>query len=52
MPAIFSYGGCAWDAFGRAGFLGSRFTTLRTAATPFRVVTKVAAPQTLEQHHD
>ena len=33
MPAISSYGGCAWDAPGRAGFLGSRFTTLRTAAS-------------------
>jgi len=28
-----SYGGCAWDALGRAGFLDSRFTTLRTAVT-------------------
>jgi hypothetical protein len=33
MSAISSYGGCAWDALGRAGFLGSRFTTLRTAAS-------------------
>ena len=27
------YGGCAWEAFGPAGFLDSRFTNLRTAAT-------------------
>jgi hypothetical protein len=28
------YGGCAWDAFGRAGFLFPRLTNLRTAAAP------------------
>ena len=33
MPADVSYGGCAWDALGRAGFLDTRFTTLRTAVT-------------------
>lgn len=33
VPAISFYGGCAWDAFGRAGFLESRFTNLRAAAT-------------------
>ena len=27
------YGGCAWETFGSAGFLLSRFTNLRTAAT-------------------
>ena len=27
------YGGCAWEAFVPAGFLDSRFTNLRTAAT-------------------
>ncbi|CAI8778823.1 hypothetical protein EMIT0P258_10056 [Pseudomonas sp. IT-P258] len=27
------YGSCAWDAFGRAGFLDPRFSNLRTAAT-------------------
>lgn len=27
-----SYGGCAWDAFERAGFLECRFLTLRTVA--------------------
>ncbi|CAI9003093.1 hypothetical protein EMIT0P44_90055 [Pseudomonas sp. IT-P44] len=30
---ILCYGSCAWDALGRAGLLGSRFTTLRTAAS-------------------
>lgn len=32
-PAISFYGGCAWETFGSAGFLLSRFTNLRTAAT-------------------
>ncbi|EJL03590.1 hypothetical protein PflQ2_4621 [Pseudomonas fluorescens Q2-87] len=31
--AIPFYGGCAWETFGSAGFLLSRFTNLRTAAT-------------------
>ena len=31
--AVSFYGGCAWDAFGRAGFLYLRSTNLRTAAT-------------------
>jgi hypothetical protein len=32
-PVLPCYGSCAWDAFGRAGFPGSRFSNLRTAAT-------------------
>lgn len=32
VPAM-RYGGCAWDAFGRAGFLECRFSTPRTVAT-------------------
>lgn len=35
MPAISFYGGCAWGAFERAGFLTSRSANLRTAATQF-----------------
>jgi hypothetical protein len=45
MPAILSYGGCAWDVFGRAGFLDSRFTNLRTAATYSLGNEKVAVPR-------
>ena len=33
VPAISLYGGCARGAFERAGFLESRLTNLRTAAT-------------------
>jgi len=33
MPATSFYGGCAWGAFERAGFLESRSANLRTAAT-------------------
>lgn len=33
MAAISFYGGCAWGAFERAGFLTSRSANLRTAAT-------------------
>jgi len=33
MPATSFYGGCAWGAFERAGFLTSRLTNPRTAAT-------------------
>ena len=33
VPAVTCYGGCAWEAFVPAGFLDSRFTNLRTAAT-------------------
>ena len=32
-PAVTCYGGCAWEAFVPAGFLDSRFSNLRTAAT-------------------
>lgn len=39
MPAIQSYGGCAWDTFGYAGFLLPRFANLRTAATHNRLAT-------------
>lgn len=35
MSAISFYGGCAWGAFERAGFLTSRSANLRTAATQF-----------------
>jgi len=34
LPADTFYGGCTWETFGSAGFLDSRFTNLRTAATP------------------
>jgi len=34
MPV--SYGGCAWDAFERAGFLCDRFSTPRTVVTQSR----------------
>jgi hypothetical protein len=44
-PGILSYGGCAWDVFGRAGFLDSRFTNLRTAATHSLGNEKVAVPR-------
>lgn len=35
MPVTSFYGGCAWGAFERAGFLTSRSANLRTAATQF-----------------
>ena len=35
VPAA-CYGGCAWDAFERAGFLWCRFSTPRTVATQSR----------------
>lgn len=35
MAAISFYGGCAWGALERAGFLTSRSANLRTAATQF-----------------
>ena len=35
MAAISLYGGCAWGALERAGFLTSRSANLRTAATQF-----------------
>ena len=39
VPAVSSYGGCAWETFGSAGFLGYRFANLRTAATQYRLAT-------------
>ncbi len=39
VPAVSSYGGCAWETFGSAGFLGYRFANLRTAATHNRLAT-------------
>lgn len=33
VPAALRYGGCAWDAFGRAGFRVSRSANPRTAVT-------------------
>jgi len=39
VPARPVYGGCAWETFGSAGFLDSRFANLRTAATPIRLAT-------------
>ena len=39
VPAVSSYGGCAWETFGSAGFLLTRFANLRTAATPIRLAT-------------
>ena len=39
MSATSCYGGCAWDAFGHAGFRVSRFANPRTAATLNRLAT-------------
>ena len=39
VPASSSYGGCAWDTLGYAGFRVSRFANLRTAATQYRLAT-------------
>lgn len=39
MPAIQSYGGCAWETERSAGFLLPRFANPRTAATPNRLAT-------------
>lgn len=39
MPARPIYGGCAWETFGSAGFLDSRFANPRTAATSIRLAT-------------
>ncbi len=39
VPGASSYGGCAWDTFGYAGFRVSRFANLRTAATHNRLAT-------------
>ena len=37
VPGVSSYGGCAWGAFGRAGFRVSRSVNPRTAATLYRL---------------
>ena len=47
VPAISFYGGCAWGAFGRAGFLESRSTYPRTAATQIRLVAISGGSSTL-----
>lgn len=39
VPACPVYGGCAWETFGSAGFLDSRFANPRTAATLNRLAT-------------
>ncbi len=39
VPASSYYGGCAWETFGSAGFLGYRFANPRTAATLIRLAT-------------
>ena len=39
VPAMLCYGGCAWETFGSAGFLLSRFANLRTAASNNRLAT-------------
>lgn len=33
VPVMCLYGGCAWETFGSAGFLDSRFANLRTVTT-------------------
>lgn len=35
VPATQSYGGCAWEGFGPAGFLCDRFANLRTVTSIF-----------------
>ena len=35
VPAMQSYGGCAWEAFGPAGSLCGRFANLRTVTSIF-----------------
>lgn len=49
-----SHGVCAWDAFGRAGFLDTGLPPC-AQLSPIRVVTNVAAPHIKEsdnaQHH-
>jgi hypothetical protein len=52
VPARVSYGSCAWDVFGRAGFLDSRFTTLRTAVTHSCGNESVAAPDIKDVDHE
>jgi hypothetical protein len=47
VPAFPFYGGCAWETFGSAGFLLSRFANLRTAATLIRLATKCGSSSTI-----
>lgn len=47
MAAILSNGGCAWDAFGRAGSLVPGFPTC-VQLPPIRLETNVAASRTQE----
>jgi hypothetical protein len=47
VSAFSSYGGCAWDTFGYAGCLESRFANLRTAATLNRLATIRGSSSTL-----
>jgi len=47
MPVASSYGGCAWDTFGYAGCLESRFANLRTAVTQYRLATIRGSSSTL-----
>ncbi len=47
VSAFSSYGGCAWDTFGYAGCLESRFANLRTAATLIRLATIRGSSPTL-----
>ena len=47
VPALLFYGGCAWETFGSAGFLLSRFANLRTAATLIRLATKRGSSSTI-----
>lgn len=47
VPAVSLYGGCAWGAFERAGFLESRSVNPRTAATPNRLTAISGGSSTL-----
>jgi len=47
VPAAPSYGGCAWETFGSAGFLESRSANLRTAATLIRFAANRGSSSTL-----
>lgn len=47
VPVTSSYGNCARDTFGCAGFLESRSTNLRTAATPTCLVASDGSSLTL-----
>ena len=47
VPAVSSYGGCAWGTFGCAGFLESRSVNPRTAATHNRLTAICGSSSTL-----